>query len=400
MVMANANLTGGLITSSDTIYNIPQTSSRVTTDVLTYKYLDILRKYGVLNDESVQAAKKGSGSKVRMPNVNRLGGVGADTNLSLYAQATTMEQGSRDLELQEFAYPLKYLRKIAIEWQRDSLGVLQSMGKYEEEALRVYMQNFMTIGVINQLCGNTATSISAPKISATFTGDSLLRGTGMTAGIAPSTNYVAYGSGASLANPAAITATNAPLVMQDLERAFIFARRAFSNVTQFKTIEKMGCNLLAMISDTGMQQLRNQARAVGADFTLSQMRYSLLEGGKSVNGFEDVTVISDIGLHIVTVPDDLMSRAVNSGTENALSRCALLLGANAIDFAIGAAIPGSDLPAFDISIDDKTNSLDKWITGAAKAIWAAQKVQLRGSGANSGTNYDLSTYVIRHSAAS
>lgn len=98
------------------------------------------------------------------------------------------------------------------------------------------------------------------------------------------------------------------------------------------------------------------------------------------------------------MPDDLMPRAVHSGTENTDSRCCLILGKGALDFALGFAYPNSNTPSAYISVDRNKDPHNDWDYVNLRVIMAGKKVQLNGFGANRANVYDYSTFVIYHSA--
>jgi hypothetical protein len=146
-------------------------------------------------------------------------------------------------------------------------------------------------------------------------------------------------------------------------------------------------------------QLDNQPKAAGANMTFSEKAYANMAGGKEykgLNGFYDPALQMDF----IILPDQLMPRASNAGTENALSRCAIIVGKGALDFAVGAAYPGTNVPSFEITIDDQTNKLDDMIYVQLRGILGGKRVVKNGFGSNGSTSYEASTFVIRHSAAS
>jgi len=393
-----ANLTGGVIAQGNTDFNLTQASEQVTLDVMNDPYIKLFRKFGIFNDASKKAAERGKGDLVKMPNVFRLNSKGDNPAISAYAQAKTMEFGQREIRLGEYKNTFEYERPETLSKQRDSFDILS---KYDQEMMSQHERDRICLGIFQQLCGNTATSVEAPLIADTAfnTTAELLNLRLQTTTKAPTSQYFAYGSAAALANPAAITATNAPLTMQDLQLAKVAITRNYAGVNRWGRLKSNEAMAICFVSETGGFQLINQARAASADSTLSQTRYSLIEGGKKWEGLNSF-YSADVNMIIVTVPDDIMSRAVHNGTENALSRCAVIVGGGALDFAIGSAFPGVDGPSYKLQVDDTTAPLDDKIFIGLRSILAGEKVQLNGFGANAGNLYDHATYVIAHSAAS
>lgn len=394
------NLTGNVIATGNSTYNIPVASETITKDIFEQPHLKLMRKYGITTDASMIAAQKGRGDTIRIPNIFRLNSTGANPNLSLYTQSKTNEAGVRELKLGEYADMYNYPADDSMDIQRDSLGVLTGISKNLTSMLSNHMQNLYVVGAFNQLAGNTATSRICPDLSdQAFTGDKLTYTSLLTDTVAPSTGYFAYGSSASLANPSQITATNAIVTMQDLQKALTVMTRTYGGINRFSLINKGDFSTVTWICMTQYFQLLNQARSVGADSTLSQFRYSLLEGGKTFDGLKNATYVPELDTLLVPVADHLMPRAVHSGTENANSRCVVITGAGALDIATGAAYE-KGIPSFKVAVDDKTLPADQQVYVWVRGIFAGKKVQLNGFGDNAANTYDHATYVIYGSVAS
>ena len=397
-----ANLTGGTIANTDTNFNLPQASQDVTVDVIDRPELKIMRKYGTITDLSIKAAAGGKrkGDTIKAPNVYRHNSRGNDPTQSSYSQAKTLEYGTRELVLSEYKDTLEYERDETLSSQRDTHELL---GKYEQQMLSEHMQNLVVFGAFQHLGGNTATSVTNPLVSDTaFTGTTLNNTRLLTSTIAPSSQYYAFGSqnAAGHSDASTIDATNSRLTMQDLQVAANTVDNFYAGIPVWQRLRSPEAMAILWVSRTGFTQLINQARATNADSTLSELRYSLLQGGKDIDGFGmNMTYLPGVDMLMCVVPDNLMPRASASGTENSNSRLAIITGGGALDFAIGNAMPGGgDLPSFLLRVDDKTFALDDKIYIGVRAIMAGKKAQLNGFGSNSGNTYDAATYVIAHSA--
>ncbi len=397
------NLTGGVIAQNNTLYNFPVASANITKDFYECDFVKMARQYGIINDASMNAAKKGKGDEVVIGNLPRLDSKGINPNADAYAQAKTLEAGQRRIRLDIYKDEYKLPRQFTMSMQRDSVGVLAELNKECTKLISTHFTNLMCIGMLNQLAGNTATSISAPLLASTaFTGDEANRARLLTAGLAPTTNRFTYGSNQAHANPSAINGTNTPLVMQDIMRAHRIIRRSYAGINTF---ERLGIrsggktiDTITLVSETGMYQLLDQTRATGADQTLSQLGYSTIEGGKNIDTIMDGFYIPSCKTLLIAMPDDLMPRAVHSGTENTDSRCCLILGKGALDFALGFAFPNATTPSAYISIDRNKDPHNDWDYVNLRVIMAGEKVQLNGFGANRANVYDYATFVIYHSA--
>jgi len=391
------NLVGNTIAQTNTDYNIAAVYKEISKNVLKYPLLDLLRSKGHLNDASVKAAKEGRGDLVKIGHTYRHDSNGADASLSIYPQMGALETGQRELRLGLIKDGLWFSRDTSMSRQRDSLGILPNQADVVER-LSEFFGNLLVVGALQHLAGNTGTSISAPDLSMTaFTGAKLTNATLLNTVTAIATNYFRYGSGTANANNAAISATNSLLTYQDFQFARTIINRGFAGVDRFQTLE--GGRVTALISDTGAMQLDNQAKAAGANASFSEKAYAQIAGGKEykgLNGFFDPVLNMDF----IVLPDQLMPRASHSGTENALSRSALILGKGALDFAVGAAYKGTDVPSFEIMVDDTTNKLDDQVFVQCRGIIGGKRVVKRGFAGNSANTYEAGVFAIYHSAAS
>lgn len=397
-----ANLTGGTIAASDTDYNLPQASMDITTDIIDLPYLKVMRKYGIINDQSITASTKGKmkGDLVKMPNVNRLNSQGNDPAQSQYTQAKTLEYGVRELRLQEYKDSVVYDREEAMSRQRDTHELL---AKYDKQMLSQNAQHQVLFGLFQHLGGNTSTSYTNPMCSdVAYTGSTLLRSRLLTATVAPTSQYFGYGSlnAAGHTNPSTIDPTNTRLTFQDLQKAANVIENVYAGISMWQRLATSEACAVLWVSKTGFTQLVNQSQASGSATTIQAMRDAAIAGGKSLDTFGGLTItyLPIVDILMVVVPDALMPRAQNGGTENTNSRLAIITGKGALDFAIGNAYGGGELPSFKLDVDDTTNKLDDKITIGLRGIFAGKKVQLNGSGVNAGNLYDAATYVIAHSA--
>lgn len=395
-----ANLTGGTIANANTEFNLAQPSMEITVDTFDTPWFKILSKYGVITDLSIRASKS-KGDTVKVPNVYRLNSQGNVPTQSSYSQAKTLEYGSRSLVLKQYKDTFQYDRPETLSSQRDTFDLL---GKHEQRLLSDHMKGMVMFGIFQHLGGNTATSYYNPACSdSAFTGSTLNNSRLLTSTVAPSTEYYAFGSlnSASHSDASTINATNTRLTMQDIQAASVAIDNHYRGIPKWQRLKTMEAQALLWVSQTGFNQLINQARASNADTTVSELRYALLQGGKSLKEFDGVnmTHLPGVNMLMIVVPDTWMPRASASGTENSTSRLAIITGGGALDFAIGNAMPSGDMPSYLIRVDDKTFSLDDKIHIGLTAILAGQKARLAGFGTNSGNTYDAATFVIAHSAA-
>jgi hypothetical protein len=229
-----------------------------------------------------------------------------------------------------------------------------------------------------------------------FTGNKLLNATLLTPALAPSVGSFSYGSNAALANPSAITATNAPLTYQDLQREIQLAGRTFGGVTRFSRLTGKPYRYVIYLAYSAYFGLYNQAKAAGANMTLGDITYAQLNGGKNLDDLTGGIMLPDLMAMIIPVDEQIMPRATHAGVENLNSRCCLIVGKGALDMGFGAAYT-KEAPSANVIVDDVTFKADGKIRVFIKCLMAGRKVQLNGSGINAANKYDFAVRTIYHS---
>jgi hypothetical protein len=393
-----ATTTIGGLTNSDTTFNLTRPSAALFKEYRDHPILSTLVSAGVINRED--KLDKTGGDTVRMFNMLRNDSGGYSGDADRYSNAKGTDYGNRDLSIALLGDSKKYRTKGSFTQQIASWDLSDGVG----QSLKSWLMSMMLYSVINQLGGNTATSIAAPYAAGTsFSGSTgefaLTKVTGNNSAIAPSSDYKAIGAlgTGGITTDQGVDADNV-LTLRD----FQLANEVITSASGSKPLWNLLTNTqdyhaIALVSATGMNQLKNEATTQGQGVQIMQVNYAKLAGGKAVSM---VDFVLD-GIRFIQVPDHWMPRGVHSGTSAAVAntRRAVIVGANALDLAFGAGYQpptGDPYPGFSISVDPNYKPLNKETYVAAESLWGCKKAQIFGSGANASTAYDLSTYVITH----
>lgn len=385
--------------------DLTKASARMMTEVLNNDYLRILKRFGVINYEPKLSSN--AGTTVTMYNTPRIGGMGQVGDVDQYSNATPMESGSRSLSIRLHSKSLTYSLD-GTERQQVSEFSLKARAP---QLIKQWGQSVLLYQCINQLGGNTATTLNAPGVdeyARTSAADRLIL-TGHNSAIAPSTLYHAWGNQASgsISADESVDSDN-PLTLHD----FLLAREVITSTAigvptwqrLMQTIDGITVDAIALVSTTGMNQLHRDATTVGQGASIPQYIYAMLAGGQKIPVPTAVHVFPGIPIGFLEIPDNYMPRGVNSSSAAAVAntRRAILCGANAVDFALGKGYQGNyngkavTVPGFTVETDEEYKKLNNqgYITAKINGGW--EKVQITGTGANTSTAYDNSTYIITH----
>lgn len=396
--MATTNI-GGLV-NSDSNFNLTRPSAQLIKEYREHKIISLLTSVGAINVEN--SLQKTGADTVRMFNMLRLDGGGYSGDADRYSNATGNDYGHRDLSIDLLGRSVKYRKTGSVTQQIAAFDLSEGVG----QSLKNWIMNMVTYGIINHLGGNSATSIIAPLVSATFTGSTgelaLKKVTGMNTVAAPTSTYKAIGAGGvgSVTTDEGIDADNV-LKFSDFQTARQTILNHVSGVPLWNVLDQTDYQAIAFVSSTGMNQLKSDAVTQGQGVQLMQYNYAKLAGGQAISMTDFVLD----GIRFIEVADALMPRGVHSSTSAAVAntRRAILVGKGALDLAFGAgyvAPTGDTWPGFKVSTDAMYKPLNGEVYVAADALFGCKKVQLYGQGANAATQYDAATYVITHYTAS
>ena len=363
------------------------------------KKIAMLNAFGVVNYH--KDLTQASGSTLTLYNAPRITGKGNVGDHDRYSNATPLESGARTLQIRLHDKTVKYALAGS---ERQQISEFDLKARTPRQ-LAEWMKAYLLAQWMNQLGGNTGTSVYAPDVSDdvfSTTADRLLIA-GHNTPVAPSTRYKGYGSLAagSISADESVDADN-PLRLADF-----MAAREVINSTEVgvpvwnrlqRAVEGVNVDAIALVSVTGMNQLKQDATTIGQGLSFPQLMYATLAGGQKLPMPANTYVYE--GIAFVEMPDNLMPRGVHSGTAApvANTRRAIIVGADALDFALGKGFSfnGKTVPGFEITTDEDRDKLNKIGYANVGVNSGSKKVQLFGTGANASTAYDNATFVITH----
>ena len=359
--------------------------------------ISTLKNFGIINYEEKLTTE--SGTQVTMYNAPRLEGKGSTGDVDRYQLAGSLESGLRTLSIQTHSNTVKYALAGS---ERQQISEFDLTAR-TPQLISQWASCLTVAQAINQLGGNTATSIEIPDVDsdAFATTAELLIATGHNTALAPSARYKAIGSDGTggITTDQGVVAANA-LTLED----FMISREVINSTAVgipvwdrlTKSVQGVKVDAIALVSTTGMNQLKNDATA--SALTFGQFIYNAIAGGGKPP-LPSGTYIYE-GIAFIEIPDNLMPRGVHSSTAAAVAntRRAVLCGANALDMALGKGqtMNGNTLGGFEIIMDDTHDKLNKIGYTSVNMNSGCKKVQLFGTGANAATAYDNATYVITH----
>jgi len=391
-----ATLVNGPVTSSDTgYYAIKYSKNLYLEGVVSNPINKILSENGVINREDSLQTKGGT---VYMYNALKLAGQGATGDYDHYTNAQARQVSNRSLNIALNSAP-------DITWHMEGTQTNQyityDIGSTNEEALADWTRSLISSAMLNQLASNTATSITQYTLSpnAFTAADALLRITGNNAASVPTYHYAGSAAGTAITTDASVNSGN-PLSLKDFEFAVEVITSQQASAPTWQVLGNGNFAGIAIISQTGMNQLINENVTLGQGLQVAQIIYSNLNGGKTP-GIMAEFMIPGIPLKFVVVPDSWLPRGVNlsTGAEVANTRRCVIVGKNALDVSFGAGYApagGKAIPGASIEFDTNFKPLNKMGYATAKMLWGCKKVQQTGVGAGNSTAYDLSTFVICH----
>ena len=384
----------------DSARDLLKASRKMQIEVLhNDKYLNMLKQFGIINvEEKLSAA---AGSKVTMYNSPRVDGLGVVGDQDMYQNATPLSSGDRTLQIRKHSMPLKYALDGSERQQISEFRLKDRAPKL----ITQWGSTMMLYQLLNQLGGNTATTMYAPGVTefaATTAADRLIL-TGHNVAIAPSTEYHAWGSSAagSISADEDVDADNVLTLADFMEArekivATLVGIPTWNRITQ--NVEGVNVDAIALVSTTGMNQLKNDPVTQGQGLNFAQFFYAEVAGGKKVPMPSNTYIYE--GIAFVEVPDNLMPRGVHSGTAAAVanSRRAIIVGSNAVDYAFGKgySFKGTTIAGFAIETDDQRDKLNKQGYLNASINAGCEKCVIFGTGDNTATAYDNATYIITH----
>lgn len=375
--------------------------------VVTQPVARLCMDYGVINLDKT-LLEQGGGTHT-LNSAVRVDSQGLQGDVDFYSNAQFAQSDKRTIAISKVSHAFKFRKDGSQDQQYESFKLDE--GQMEREGL--WMAGIVGASLINQLASNNATSVTQPAVASNaFSGALLPNVTGNNTVAAP-TYWYEGNEGGAITTATNITNSN-KLSIKDFH---IWAEVTSSNYAGRPSWQTLngGVQALAFISRTGFTQLMYEATTVGQGAQFNEYVKAGMAGGKTYGNMQTFE-IPGLPLLFVVVPDSWMPRGVSSGAETANTRRAFIVGANALDLCLGKGYGGvpstgkeaqavgmgssaSGVQGVNIEVDTNYKTLNKEGFGVVSLTYGAKKVQIDGNGSNTGTAYDLSTYVIDHYSA-
>lgn len=387
--------TGGITSSNTGFFSQKYSPKLVYEGLIKNPVMKLFEENGVINRED--QLEKDSGGTVTMYNALRANGVGFTGDIDVYSSAQLLEKSNRTLNISKNSYPITWPMRGTQTQQYASFDI----GSANEEILIDWTKSVVTASLLNQAGGNTATSISQFSVadsSGAFTGTDLTTITGNNSAIVPTYHYWGSSPGTAKTTDASIGSSDL-LTLRDFQFAAEIITSQQSGKPTWQIFQGKRYIAVAIISQTGLNQMINESVTAAQGMQLSQVINAQLAGGNEMDLQQ--FMLPGLPFLFAVVPDSWLPRGVtlSTGAETANSRRAIIVGRNAVDVAFGkgfAPAGGKVLPGMTVKMDPLYKPLNNQGYAVAELLWGCKKAQQTGPGSGNSTAYDVSTYVIAH----
>lgn len=230
--------------------------------------------------------------------------------------------------------------------------------------LKNWFAERMALSAVNQLTGNTATSITWDGES--YTGDERLAITGMNTAVAPSSTRIVRPN--SLTTDQAVNAdSTATLTFALIDSMVDTARKSRPYITPFDGTIKFKYYV-------HIDTFRQLAQDTTGYITYRDLVLSKISGGKTDAALEGEFIDFNQTRIIAT---DKMPYGVHSSTsvEQTNTRRGVLVGKNAGCLAFGQGFAGGSQPTTGFQFQDDYTDINKWKRIAIVGVWGCAKTQ-------------------------
>lgn len=331
-VVSNETLAGELV--SDGILKRQDELQKSAGDQIKYHFLSRLSGKGFMGDEAATSQEKAL----------------------TYYQATMLINEQREV--------VQLPSKRSISAQRVTFNLQEDA----YEVLRNWFREKMTVGIVNQLAGNTATTITYDGQS--YTGADLTKITALNSATAPAgTGRIYRGNNATNTTDQAVNAdTTATAKLSHILEMESTAEKTRPYILPLNGTSAMGPYKYKYYVHTDVfNQLLNDTTA---PFQFRDMYYNMIANGK-MTGFDRRIVFSQT----LIVSMDKLPYGVHSSTaaEQTNTRRGVFLGKEAGCLAFGQGFSdGKDVTA-GFTFETDMVDVNKWERIAAVGIWGANK---------------------------
>lgn len=321
---------------------------------------------------------KNKGDRIRIPYLMRLTGQGLLGNASATGSEDELTYFNDDLLIDQLRYPINIPAPETIDVQR----VLMNLPEDTYRVLSEWHKQRAIVSAFNQLCGNTATTITYDGES--YSGSSLLKITGMNAAAAPSTSgsvtRKVYANGLTTDQGVAAD-TTATLRLSYINHMETIAQTSRPYIRPLSETGQVKYNLY--VHTEGFNQLINDT---SGPIQVRDIQYAMITSGRGEGEINRSFIYSQTRIY----NSDKLPLGVNSSSAVEVANCrrAVFCGRDAAGIAFGQGYgSGKDaVPGFVVKSD-------MWDIGqqqriAMSGIYGINKVQFN--------SIDNGTIVLSH----
>lgn len=323
---------------------------------------------------SQESLNSGAGDAVTYRFLNRLTNAGFAGDQAITGQEQPLTYYTAKMLVDQLRNATQVPASQTISAQRVNFN----MDEDSYQVLRNWTIERQTLGLFNQLAGNTATTINWDGQA--YTGSTLTNITGMNAAIAPSSTRIIRANG--LSTDAAVNSdTTATLRLSMIDEAVANAMKVRPYIEPMDGAIKFKC----YVHVDGFRQLINDINSANMfrDIMLS----------KIAGGDENAALIGDFFDYNNTriIATDKIPYGVSSSVEQTNTRRAVFMGkgASCIAYGQGFTLNGATTPGFSFKMD--TVDIGQWNRFAVNVIFGIQKTQFN--------SIDHGTIVLTHYVA-
>jgi len=322
---------------------------------------------GVLRRE--QDLNRGAGDRVRISWLNRLTDQGLIGNAAATGNESELNYYTDDLMVDQLRIPVSIPAKGTIDAQRVKFDLPEDAYRNMSE----WMRNRGTLGALNQLAGNTATTINYEGQA--YAGNNRLKVTGLNSAVAPTTT-----SGVTrIIRPNSLTTDQA--VAADTT-----ATLKLSNILEAETVAATSRPYIRPLSmDGGVKyhcyvhtsQYNALLEDTSSPYQYRDLQQSMIASGRGKGEIARSFVFSQTEI----IETDKVPKGVNSGTSAEVDNCrrAVFCGADAgaIAYGQGYAEGGDAVAGFKINSD--YYDIGQMERFALVGIWGISKLQFNSN---------------------
>jgi N4-gp56 family major capsid protein len=350
---------------SDRVYNDIITDTELVSDMLSD---------GILKEEKDLSKNKGDTVKFHFRRrISAKGFIGD-------AVATGLEQALVYDQDEVVINQLRQVESIPNKGTISEQRVVFNMPEDAYMALKDYIQERMVVSAFNQLCGNSATSLTYD--GQTYTGNDRLEITGMNSAVAPSANQIIYAGTANTTDALVNADTSATMSLKYIDEAVTRARK---NRPYIRPISGKPYKYVCYVHVDGFKQI---VQDTTAPIQFRDLFYSNMAGGKGDKGFNNMSLQY---MDTLIVSTDKIPNGVSSSTSQANVRRAVFVGeeAGVLAFGKGYTAGGKTTPGF--SFQEDTVDVEQIRRIAISSIFGITKATYN--------SVDRGTIVISHYVA-